>query len=104
MNTKNRKFEIYKSKWNLEFVDSVETFGDEEFRYGECDTLKKTIRIALKDNDGGDIDKRDVDVTIAHEFIHCMLDEGGYNEISANEPLVEWLAKCVVDLKEQGIF
>jgi hypothetical protein len=35
-----------------------------------------------------------------HEIVHAILDEGQYGEISSNEPLVEWLAKCLIQLNK----
>ena len=40
--------------------------------------------------------------TYYHEILHSILNEGQYNEESDNEPLVEWMAKCLLQLKKQN--
>ena len=42
-------------------------------------------------------------ITLVHEIIHAVLDTGQYLEESQKEPLVEWLARCIISLLKQDI-
>ena len=42
--------------------------------------------------------KDDMKLTLLHELIHAVLDEGQYGNVSADEPMVEWLARCIKSL------
>ena len=39
-----------------------------------------------------------------HELTHSILDTGGYNNSSSDEPLVEWIARCLNSLLKQNVF
>jgi hypothetical protein len=41
---------------------------------------------------------------VIHEVLHAVLDTLCFFEISNNEPAVEWLTKCLIQLEKQGIF
>ena len=42
-------------------------------------------------------------ITLYHEIIHAILLTGQYINSSNDEPLVEWLARCILSLKNQKI-
>lgn len=42
-------------------------------------------------------------VSFLHEIVHAILNEGQYSGSSDDEPLVEWLAKCLKHLKDQKV-
>ena len=42
-------------------------------------------------------------ITLVHEIIHAILDTGQYFEESQKEPLVEWIARCIISLLKQDI-
>lgn len=46
------------------------------------------------------MDKSEAKITLIHELIHAILDEGQYHGSSADEPMVEWLARCLKSLKD----
>ena len=45
----------------------------------------------------------ELDKNLIHECIHAILDEGQFFDESSNEPLVEWLARCIYSLKKQKV-
>lgn len=42
-------------------------------------------------------------LTFLHELMHVILSTGQYNNCNNDEPLVEWLARCIYSLKNQNI-
>ena len=48
------------------------------------------------------IHKDTLQETYYHEIIHSILNEGQYKEESDDEHLVEWIAKCLLQLKKQN--
>lgn len=46
------------------------------------------------------MDKSDAKITLLHELIHAILDEGQYSNASNDEPMVEWLARCLKSLMD----
>lgn len=46
------------------------------------------------------MDKSDAKITLIHELIHAILDEGQYGNASNDEPMVEWLARCLKSLMD----
>ena len=46
------------------------------------------------------MDKSEAKITLLHELIHAILDEGQYHNSSENEPMVEWLARCLKSLMD----
>lgn len=100
---KNKKIKIFDTTYKIIFKDKV--FNDEDrWVYGCCCQCKKEILISLKCYDDSPLYVNEIETTIMHEIIHAILDECCYVEISSNEPAVEWLAKCLIQLKKQKIF
>lgn len=102
MELKNKSFNIFGSKYRIKFVDNVlDEKGD--WIYGKVDTLSKEIQISIKLSNGKDVQENEILITLYHEIIHAILLTGQYINSSSDEPLVEWLARCILSLKNQKI-
>jgi len=44
--------------------------------------------------------KSETKITLLHELLHAILDEGQYFAQSEDEPMVEWLARCLKSLMD----
>ena len=71
--------------------------------YGKVDTSSKEIQISIKLSNGKDVQENEILITLYHEIIHAILLTGQYINSSSDEPLVEWLARCILSLKNQKI-
>lgn len=102
MELKNRSFNIFGSKYRIKFVDNV---LDEESNwiYGKTDASSKEILISTKLSNGKDVQENEILITLYHEIMHAILLTGQYTDSSGDEPLVEWLARCILSLKNQKI-
>lgn len=102
MELKNKSFNIFGSKYRIKFVDNVlDEKGD--WIYGKVDTSSKEIQISIKLSNGKDVQENEILITLYHEIIHAILLTGQYINSSSDEPLVEWLARCILSLKSQKI-
>lgn len=93
MEFKNKKFRFFDEVYSLEFVDSI-SINDDGHSFGYTDLVAKKIVISTKDNDGKPHSESHIRNIIRHELMHVILFEGQYLDEGADEPLVEWLAKC----------
>ena len=79
---KTKDLDLFGSPWNITFCDEIAVSKDEEeedsFKFGLCDGTNRRIAIAI-------------------------LKTGQYLHSNDDEPLVEWLARCVYSLKKQGV-
>ena len=102
MELKNKSFNIFGTKYKIKFVDNV---LDEEgnWMYGRVDTSSKEIQVSIKLSNGKDVQENEILITLYHEIIHAILLTGQYVNSSNDEPLVEWLARCILSLKNQKI-
>lgn len=102
MELKNKSFNIFGTKYRIKFVDNV---LDEESNwiYGKTDATSKEILISTKLSNGKDVQENEILITLYHEIIHAILLIGQYVNSSSDEPLVEWLARCILSLKNQKI-
>lgn len=91
------EFELFGSKWKLLFVDSIGNDKDSPL-YGEADSCSKIVKIARTIN-GIAIPEDEMKITLLHELFYVILGTGQYIEYNNDEPLVEWLARCVWSLK-----
>lgn len=93
-------FKIFNSTWTVSFVDTIKTEDGGKYvgiTYGS----QNKIEIATKDSDGNSLPETTVKVTVLHEMIHAILEEGQYGEASLDEPMVEWIANCIYSIKQQ---
>ena len=102
MELKNKSFNIFGTKYRIKFVDNV---LDEESNWIYCktDAISKEILISTKLSNGKDVQENENLITLYHEIIHAILLIGQYVNSSSDEPLVEWLARCILSLKNQKI-
>lgn len=98
-----KKFDLFGSKYTIEYIDKIETEDDNVFRFGTTNSAAQRITLARLNYDGDPIDKDSAKITLIHELIHAILDEGQYLNASADEPMVEWLARCIKSLLDQRI-
>ena len=100
----NKKFELFDTNWSIEFVDNIET-SDEEgyFWFGDTNGIDKRIRVATKGLNNKNLSKKEINLTLLHELVHAILITGNYHDINRDEPLIEWIAKCINSLLKQKI-
>ena len=102
MELKNKSFNIFGTKYRIKFVDNV--LNEEgDWTYGKIDTHSKEIQVSIKLSNGKDVQENEILITLYHEIIHAILLTGQYVNSSSDEPLVEWLARCILSLKNQKI-
>ena len=102
MELKNRSFNIFGSKYRIKFVDNVLNY-EGDWTYGKIDTYSKEIQVSIKLSNGKDMQENEILITLYHEIIHAILSAGQYINSCNHEPLVEWLARCILSLKNQKI-
>lgn len=100
---KDRRFNIFGTKYSLRYKDSINADDPDRFTWGDTDGRIHQVQIATKDINGKAIDEDELDITLLHELFHAILSEGQYKSCSEDEPLVEWLARCTHSLKKQNI-
>ena len=98
MDYKNRSLNVFGTKYQIKFVDRIRPNEENNLTYGECDSTRRTISISLKDTDNKPIPDNIVKTSLLHEVIHAILNEGQYSGASSDEPMVELLAKCFMDI------
>lgn len=95
------KFKVFSSPWTIKFVKNVFTQledGREVWAFGITEPSTRKISISTKTEDGVVIPLSELKLTILHEIVHSFLVTGQYLQSNADEPLVEWLARCVNQL------
>lgn len=102
MNKKNRTIKIFNTSYKLRFVDEIES-KEGEWTYGTCDSATCTITVSTKGIDGKPLKDDVIKISLLHELVHAILNEGQYRNSSNDEPLVEWLAKCLKHLIDQQV-
>lgn len=97
----NKQFDIFGTVFTIKLVDTLDE-EDKLLHYGitECNT--KEIRISKEVMKAKQSDS-EIYITLVHEIIHAILDTGQYFEESQKEPLVEWIARCIISLLKQDI-
>ena len=102
MELNNKPFNIFGTKYRIKFMDNV---LDEEgnWTYGNINTHSKEIQVSIKLSNGKDMQENEILITLYHEIIHAILSAGQYINSCNDEPLVEWLARCILSLKNQKI-
>ena len=97
----NKHVDIVGGVCTITLVDTLDE-EDKLLHYGitECNT--KEIRISKEVMKAKQPDS-EIYITLVHEIIHAILDTGQYFEESQKEPLVEWIARCIISLLKQDI-
>lgn len=102
MEIKNRQIKIGNSRWKVKLEESMLGEDGESFYFGISNATYKEIKLSTKLPNNNKINNDSLQETYYHEILHSILNEGQYNEESDNEPLVEWIAKCLLQLKKQN--
>ena len=91
------KFKIFGSNWTIKFKDKVfiTTDDGQQYALGLADPGKRVLWISTECEDGTDIPLSEVRLTVLHEMIHAYFVTGQYLSCHQDEPLVEWLARCI---------
>lgn len=104
---KTKDLDLFGSSWNITFCDEIAVSKDEEeedsFKFGLCDGTNRRIAIATKSPDKSEQPIEEIEISTLHELMHAILKTGQYLHSNDDEPLVEWLARCVYSLKKQGV-
>ena len=106
MELKNRKFKIFGQTWKLNFVDDIvlnSADGEEIHPKGTSNWEVSKIEIRKNSIEGKPFDEETIKISILHELMHALLDEGMFKDESQNEQLVEYLAKGVNSLLNQHV-
>lgn len=98
-----KEFEIFGSKWTVEYVDVIPSENENEYIFGKTWYSTRIIQVAKRDKDGNIIPKEELQLTFLHELMHAILGTGQYNVYSQDEPHVEWLARCIYSLLQQKV-
>lgn len=102
-NLDKKKIDIFGTIYTINIVDTLDKEDDEGNNYGVTDYSSKTIEIS-RNIHGIEQSDSEMSLTLLHEIVHAILYTGQYNNCSNNEPLVEWLARCIYSLNNQNIF
>ena len=100
-----KKFNLFGTEYLVKYCDEIkrEHEGETQVTEGLCDSANQIISVAMKRPDGNPHNNFTIRKNTLHEFFHAILDEGQYIELSNNEPLVEWLARCITSILDQGV-
>lgn len=101
---KNKVIDIFGEKYKIQFVDVITDHDDDNYFYsGQTNSAKKTIKIAIKDVEGNPMPEKYIKSTLLHELIHAILNSGMYFDYSSDEPMVEWITRCLISLMDQKV-
>ena len=87
----NKKIDIFGTKYTIKIVDRIE---DENGQYRGMSYHGKLIIELARYADNVRISDNEIIETLLHEINHAILTTGQYLNLSNDEPLVEWLARC----------
>lgn len=97
-----KKFNIFGTTFRVLWMDVIPATEEEGFIYGQHNGVEKTLKIALKDKEGKTFPETEIELAFYHELTHAILSEGAYG-YTTDEPMVEWMAKCIRSLKQQKV-
>lgn len=100
---KTKDFEIFGTKYTLGYVEEIDDKASKGTTVGLCDSTNSKVWVATKLPNGDSISEEEQEKNKIHGLIHAILNEGQYLDCSDDEPLVEWLARCIYSLKKQEI-
>lgn len=101
---KDFQFELFGSDWYVEFTDKpLKVENPEYWRQGECNASTFKVTVCTIDRDGNPLKEKDIKINLYHELVHAILDTGQHLNSSADEPLVEWLARSLYSLTVQKV-
>lgn len=100
---KTKEFDLFGTRYTLEYPDKIESEDENTFTMGRTNSAANTIQVARLNYEGQPAEASELKITLLHELLHAILDEGQYNSSSADEPMVEWIARCLKSLLDQKI-
>ena len=108
MEIKDKTFRIFDEIWKIKFVEGLkypndDADSDTRYTFGITDSVKHIIKINTINEEGKPHTKEVLQHTLAHELVHAFLDSGQYIQSSQDEPMVEWLGRCVISIIKQKI-
>lgn len=95
------KFKVFESPWVIKFQEQVFTEtedGREVWAFGIAKPAERKIFISTKTEEGIAIPASEIKLTMLHEVMHAILMTGQYLQANQDEPLVEWLARCIFSM------
>lgn len=93
-----KEFKVFNTKYNVVFTEEPTQLENDNFEFGNCRPTETYVTVAKNGIDKKPLDKQDYEKNAMHEIAHAILGEGGYINTSDDEPLVEWLARCMYDI------
>lgn len=100
----SKTINILGTTYTIEYVDKIEMSDPNIWRFGETNSADHSIKICTKLYNGLSIENKELEKNLLHEIIHAILDEGQFFSESSNEPMVEWLARCIHSISKQNIY
>lgn len=97
------KIDIFGTTYKIKYVDKIEPENPDDFLWGCVIWKDKLIKIATKDTNGNNLTEDEIKLSLLHELMHFYLSTGQYNHLVGDEPLVEWLARCVLATIKQKV-
>lgn len=92
----NKKIDIFGTKYTIKIVDRLKNDDDSGY-YGLTHHDSHIIEIA-KYADDTKQSNEDMIRTLLHEINHAIFATGQYLQTNDDEPLIEWLARCMYSL------
>lgn len=104
MELKDAKIEFYGTTYTIKIVDTIEDPDNEGgYLFGTCDSAKKLILVARNVN-GNPQPNNEMELTLYHELFHAIMNTGQYLNSNNDEPLIEWLARCLYKILHSKLF
>lgn len=92
------EFKVFNTKYDVEFREEPLPLENGSYEFGVCKSAETIIAVSNNDINKKALGKQEYEKNAMHEIVHAVLNEGGYNNSSDDEPLVEWLARCMYDI------
>lgn len=90
---KNFKFDLFGDIIDVCFLPKV--CNKNKWIFGDSNFAEQRIRLSLYKPSGAPLSPQQINQTFIHECVHIMLESGQFLNESNDEPLVEWLGKCI---------
>ena len=108
---KEKKINLLGTEYTIRIVDKIgndkELLGnandEDKFIEGECNSAERVLSVATRKINGDFLSEFDFRKNLWHELVHAFLSEGQYLDSNQDEPLVEWLARCIASAISQGV-
>lgn len=100
---KGKGCNLFGSTWIIQFVDEVVDEND-KWLFGETGSPSRVMAIGTKKPDGSKLSKDGIGLTVLHEIVHSIFQTGQYMGCDNDEPLVEWTARCLKNLKRTAYY